>query len=61
LQIIKEGRIQNVKVEEGLFFVLNAKTPHRPIRGEGTIGLIIESQRNEKDVGTLFDILERII
>ena len=53
MQLVRDNNIENVTIEEGRFFVLNAEIPHRPIRGEGTIGLIIESSRRKENTGKL--------
>ncbi len=45
VRIQNEGSAQDILVKEGEMFLLPAKTPHSPVRGEQTIGLVIERVR----------------
>ena len=51
VKIQEEGKAVNVPINEGEIFLLPPKVPHNPIRGENTVGLVIERKRrdNEKD------------
>ena len=40
-----DGKPVEVKIKEGEVFLLPANTPHNPIRGENTVGLVIEKVR----------------
>ena len=44
-----EGKAIEIPINEGEMFLLPAKIPHTPIRSEGSVGLVIERKRSEKD------------
>lgn len=45
VRIQEKGKAKDVKICEGELFLLPARTPHSPIRGENTVGLVIERVR----------------
>lgn len=45
VRIQENGQVRDIIVREGEMFLLPAKTPHSPIRGENTVGLVIERVR----------------
>lgn len=45
VRIQYEGKPQDVLVKEGDMFLLPAGIPHSPVRGENTVGLVIERVR----------------
>lgn len=51
VKIQEDGKSVDVPIREGEIFLLPPKVPHNPIRGENTVGLVIERQRRngEKD------------
>jgi 3-hydroxyanthranilate 3,4-dioxygenase len=49
-----EGKAQLITIKEGEFFFLPAKTPHSPIRGADTVGLVIEAKRSGAKDGLLW-------
>ena len=51
VKIQEDGKAVDVPVREGEMFLLPARTPHNPIRGANTIGMVIERKRrdDEKD------------
>lgn len=49
VKIQEEGEAKEVHIQEGEIFLLPARTPHNPMRGENTVGLVIESVRKDTD------------
>jgi len=51
VKIQEDGRAVDVPIREGEMFLLPPRVPHNPVRGENTIGLVIERKRHstEKD------------
>jgi len=52
VRIQEDGKALDIPIKEGEMFLLPAKTPHSPIRSEGSVGLVIEKVRkgtNDKD------------
>ena len=45
VRIQENGQAVDVPIKQGEIFLLPAKTPHSPIRPEGTMGLVIEAKR----------------
>ena len=45
----QNNKLVNIKVNEGDMFLLPAKIPHSPVRPKGSIGLVIEKVRTNKD------------
>ena len=46
VRIIEDGEVRDVEVKEGDMFLLPAGIPHSPQRPAGTVGMVIERQRN---------------
>ena len=46
VRIQENGKAVDVPIKEGEIFLLPAKTPHSPMRSEGSIGLVIECKRS---------------
>jgi 3-hydroxyanthranilate 3,4-dioxygenase len=51
VRIQEDGKAVDIPIKEGEMFLLPAKIPHSPMRGEGTVGLVVECKRtqNERD------------
>jgi 3-hydroxyanthranilate 3,4-dioxygenase len=47
VRIQHEGKAKEITIKEGELFLLPANVPHSPIRGENTVGLVIERVRKE--------------
>lgn len=45
-----DGKSQEVQIKEGDMFLLPSNIPHNPIRGEGTVGLVVERVRKGTDL-----------
>lgn len=45
VRIQEKGKAKDIQIREGEIFLLPARTPHSPIRGENTVGLVIERVR----------------
>ena len=45
VKIQEKGKAKDIHIREGEIFLLPARTPHSPIRGENTVGLVIERVR----------------
>jgi 3-hydroxyanthranilate 3,4-dioxygenase len=50
IKIIEDGKPVDIQIKEGEIFMLPARTPHSPQRGEGTIGLVIERERAKTEL-----------
>jgi 3-hydroxyanthranilate 3,4-dioxygenase len=50
VRIQENGKAKDVPIREGEIFLLPACTPHSPIRGENTVGLVIERVRKGTDL-----------
>jgi len=45
-----DGKSQEIQIREGDMFLLPSNIPHNPIRGEGTVGLVVERVRKGTDL-----------
>ncbi len=50
VRIQEDGKAVDIPIHAGEMFLLPAKTPHSPMRSEGSIGLVIESVRQGNDL-----------
>jgi 3-hydroxyanthranilate 3,4-dioxygenase len=53
VKIQEDGKCIDVPIKEGEIFLLPPKVPHNPIRGENTVGLVIERKRREGELDGL--------
>ena len=47
VKIQENGKAVDVPIREGEIFLLPPRVPHNPVRGENTVGLVIERKRRE--------------
>jgi 3-hydroxyanthranilate 3,4-dioxygenase len=47
VQIQEDGKAVEIPIREGEMFLLPPRVPHNPIRGENTIGMVIERKRRD--------------
>lgn len=45
VRIQENGKAKLIEIKQGELFLLPGNTPHSPIRGENTVGLVIEKVR----------------
>jgi 3-hydroxyanthranilate 3,4-dioxygenase len=50
VRIQEDGKITDINIKAGDMFLLPAKTPHSPQRGENSIGLVIEKVREGSEI-----------
>ena len=50
VKIQEDGKSVELTIKEGEMFLLPANTPHSPIRPEGTMGLVIEVKRADREM-----------
>lgn len=50
VKIIEDGKPVDIPIKEGEIFLLPSRVPHSPQRGEGTVGLVIERERESKEL-----------
>jgi 3-hydroxyanthranilate 3,4-dioxygenase len=53
VKIQEDGKCVDVPIKEGEIFLLPPKVPHNPIRGENTVGLVIERKRHDGELDGL--------
>jgi 3-hydroxyanthranilate 3,4-dioxygenase len=49
VQIQENGKAVDIAIREGEMFLLPANVPHSPMRGENTVGLVVERVRDGTD------------
>ena len=51
VRIQEDGKAVDIPIKEGEMFLLPARIPHSPMRGENTVGLVVECKRasSERD------------
>lgn len=53
LKTIKDGKFEDIHLNAGDVFLLPPKVPHSPQRSAGSIGIVIERVRDEKNIDGL--------
>ncbi len=46
----EDGKAVTIPIKQGEMFLLPSRTPHQPRRGAGTIGLVIEVKRDDREM-----------
>jgi len=54
LKIMEDGKNVDIPINEGDIFLLPPRTPHSPQRPAGTVGMVVELYRNEKEMDGCF-------
>ena len=54
VRVQEDGKAVDIPIKEGEMFLLPARVPHSPIRSEGSIGLVVELKRGDKDDGLMW-------
>lgn len=49
VKIQENGEAVDVPIREGEIFLLPPRVPHNPVRGENTVGLVIERKRHDHE------------
>lgn len=50
VRVQEEGKAVEIPIHAGEMFLLPARTPHSPIRPEGSVGLVIEAVRKDREM-----------
>lgn len=50
VRIQEDGKAKDIQIKEGDIFLLPGNIPHSPMRGENTVGLVIEKVRKGTDL-----------
>ncbi len=50
VRIQEDGKAVDIPIKEGEMFLLPARTPHSPGRSEGSVGLVIECKRDDREM-----------
>lgn len=53
LRVVEFGKFKDIQISEGDLFRIPAFLPHLPIRGKGTIGIVVEKKRGRDQVEKL--------
>jgi len=59
LKIMEDGKPVDIPIKEGDIFLLPPKTPHSPQRPAGTVGMVVELYRHEKEMDGCFWYCEK--
>lgn len=59
VKIQENGVAVDVPIREGEIFLLPPRVPHNPVRGENTVGLVIERRRREGELDGLMWFCEQ--
>ncbi len=50
VRIVEDGKPVDIEIKAGDMFLLPGKVPHSPQRTEGSVGLVIEKKRENKEI-----------
>jgi 3-hydroxyanthranilate 3,4-dioxygenase len=59
LRVLVEGKIEDIPLRAGDIFLLPPNVPHSPQRPAGTVGLVLERRRHEKEQDTFLWVCDR--
>lgn len=59
IKTIQDGKNVDVHIKEGEMFLLPPHIPHSPQRGANTVGLVIERNRDEKEIDSCLWFCEK--
>lgn len=61
LVIFRDSKFETVEIREGCCYLLSGGIPHKPIREENTVGIVIESSRRDCENGTFSYLVIRFL
>lgn len=50
VRVVDEGKIVDMPIKAGDMFLLPARVPHSPQRTEGSVGIVVEKKRENKEI-----------
>lgn len=50
VRVVDEGKIVDMPINAGDMFLLPARVPHSPQRTEGSVGIVVEKKRENKEI-----------
>lgn len=50
VRVVDEGKVVDMPIKAGDMFLLPAKVPHSPQRTEGSVGIVVEKKRENKEI-----------
>lgn len=50
VRVVDEGKVVDMPIKAGDMFLLPARVPHSPQRTEGSVGIVVEKKRENKEI-----------